>query len=37
VLPKNSAFFYDYGHFTNEGAQQVAEIVADSLKAIIKL
>jgi hypothetical protein len=30
-LPKNSKYFYDYVHFTNEGAEVVAEIVFKNL------
>lgn len=30
-LPKSSRFFYDMLHFTNEGAEAVAHIVADEL------
>jgi lysophospholipase L1-like esterase len=35
LVPKNSLYFYDYGHFTNEGAAVVAEVVSDSLVKII--
>jgi len=30
-LPKDSRLFYDFLHFTNEGAAKVAEIVAQHL------
>lgn len=32
LMPKNSFYFYDENHFTNEGASKVAEIVYDNLK-----
>ena len=31
ALPKDSTFFYDFFHFTNEGADRVAAIVHDAL------
>lgn len=31
ALPKNSLYFYDHIHFTNEGAARVAEILSDTL------
>ncbi|HLX92770.1 MAG TPA: SGNH/GDSL hydrolase family protein [Puia sp.] len=31
LMPKNSQYFYDGSHFTNQGAQKVASIVADRL------
>jgi len=30
-MPKNSKYFYDTYHFTNEGCQKVAEIIFDNL------
>lgn len=30
-LPKNSVYFYDHIHFTNEGAAKVASVLADTL------
>ncbi|GEM_PF-136512 len=30
-LPKSSAYYYDLGHYTNEGAQKVAEIIEEAL------
>jgi hypothetical protein len=30
-MPKDSRFFYDFLHFTNEGAQRVGEIIAADL------
>jgi lysophospholipase L1-like esterase len=30
-LPKDSTYFYDFFHFTNEGAERVAEALAESL------
>ncbi len=35
-MPKNSWYYYDHSHFTNEGAQKVAEIVAGELKSILR-
>ncbi|HVC96253.1 MAG TPA: SGNH/GDSL hydrolase family protein [Pirellulales bacterium] len=31
-LPKNSRYYYDYHHFTNAGAEAVAEVVAEELR-----
>lgn len=33
-MPKNSLYFYDASHFTNEGAEKVAGIVAEGFKRI---
>jgi len=33
-VPKNSLYFYDASHFTNEGADKVAGIVAEGFKRI---
>ena len=35
LMPKNSGYFYDFAHFTNAGALEVAKIVTPELKAII--
>lgn len=35
-MPKNSWYYYDHSHFTNEGALKVAEIVALKLKSILR-
>lgn len=35
-LPKNSQYFYDGLHFTNEGAAEVGEILANDLKDFLK-
>jgi hypothetical protein len=36
-MPKNSLYYYDFIHFTNEGAEKVAEILAGELqKTILK-
>lgn len=32
VLPKDSRYFYDVLHYTNEGAEKVAEIIHGELK-----
>jgi len=31
-LPKSSRYYYDYHHYTNDGAEAVAEVVAEELK-----
>lgn len=31
-MPKTSLYFYDFHHFTNEGAEKVGEIVGEKLK-----
>jgi len=36
-LPKNSLYFYDASHYTNEGAEKVAEIAAAGLTDILNL
>jgi hypothetical protein len=36
AMLKNSKYFYDFMHYTNAGAEKLASILADSLKAIIK-
>lgn len=35
-LPKNSRYFYDGLHFTNEGAEKVSEIVSENLEKYLK-
>jgi lysophospholipase L1-like esterase len=35
LMPKNSLYYYDAAHFTNAGAEKVAEMVAPELKGII--
>jgi lysophospholipase L1-like esterase len=35
LLPKDSRLYYDYYHFTNQGAEKVAEIVANELTPIL--
>jgi lysophospholipase L1-like esterase len=35
-LPKSSRYFYDYFHFTNEGAEQVGDIVHRRLSPYLK-
>ena len=36
-MPKDSRYYYDFIHFTNEGAEKVAEILAGELqKTILK-
>lgn len=34
-MPKNSLYFYDMGHFTNDGAEKVAEIVTAGLIPVL--
>lgn len=36
LMPKSSAYFYDCMHFSNAGAEKVAEIVTDSLQVYLK-
>lgn len=36
LMPKNSLYFYDQVHFTNEGAREVAAVVADNLVPILE-
>jgi hypothetical protein len=31
-LPKTSRYYYDYHHYTNAGAEAVAEVVAEELR-----
>ena len=35
LLPKNSVYFYDMSHFTNQGAEKVASIVAEGLGPVL--
>jgi hypothetical protein len=35
LMPKNSVYYYDFIHFTNVGAQKVADILFDNLTPII--
>jgi hypothetical protein len=34
-MPKNSVYYYDFIHFTNEGAGKVAAILFDHLNPIV--
>ena len=34
-MPKFSTYFYDWIHFTNQGAQQMAEIIWDDFRAML--
>jgi lysophospholipase L1-like esterase len=36
AMPRNSLYYYDQTHFTNEGAELVARVVADSLSELIR-
>jgi lysophospholipase L1-like esterase len=36
LMPKNSAYFYDFYHFTNLGAEKVAELIHPELAAWLK-
>lgn len=35
MMPKNSLFYYDMSHFTNEGAEKVADLVSSQLTPIL--
>lgn len=35
MMPKNSLYFYDMSHFTNEGAREVAELMARKLIPVL--
>lgn len=35
TMPKNSLYYYDMSHFTNQGAAKVAGLVADSLAPVL--
>jgi hypothetical protein len=35
LMPKNSLYFYDMSHFTNEGAERVATILASGLMPVL--
>ena len=35
-MPKNSIYYYDAIHFTNEGAKQVAGIVSEELSQALQ-
>jgi len=34
LMPKNSIYFYDQSHFTNVGAEKVAELISEQLKFV---
>jgi lysophospholipase L1-like esterase len=36
MMPKNSLYFYDMSHFTNQGAVKVADLVGEQLAQVIK-
>jgi lysophospholipase L1-like esterase len=36
LMPKNSLYYYDQTHFTNEGAELVAKIISRKMKEIVK-
>lgn len=36
ALPKDSRYYYDFIHFTNEGSEQVGRIVADGLRPVLE-
>lgn len=36
-MPKSTKFYYDWFHFTNEGAEKVAEIIYNSLNPYLEL
>lgn len=35
MMPKNSLYYYDQTHFTNEGAEMVARLVEEKMKGIL--
>ncbi len=37
LMPKNTAYYYDFIHFNKQGAAKVAEIVAPALQQILQL
>lgn len=36
LMPKNSLYYYDQTHYTNEGANEVAAVVAEKMRVILK-
>jgi lysophospholipase L1-like esterase len=36
MMPKNSLYYYDQTHYTNEGAQLIAQLVEEKLKEILR-
>jgi lysophospholipase L1-like esterase len=36
MMPKNSLYYYDQTHYTNQGAEIVAKVVAEKIKEILK-
>ncbi|MBD0332452.1 MAG: SGNH/GDSL hydrolase family protein [Chitinophagaceae bacterium] len=36
LMPKRSVYFYDHSHFTNQGAEKVAEILSVELEKILR-
>jgi hypothetical protein len=36
LMPKNSRYFYDMSHFTNAGAAEVADLLAQALSKVSK-
>jgi hypothetical protein len=36
LMPKNSLYFYDVSHFTNQGAEKLASIITPLLAQILK-
>ena len=37
TMPKNSIYYYDATHYTNEGAEMVARLIDNDLEKIIRL
>ena len=37
LMPKNTAYFYDFIHYNKKGAVKVAELISPELKRIIKV
>ena len=36
LMPKNTAYFYDFIHFNKKGSVKVANLLTDELRLIIK-
>jgi lysophospholipase L1-like esterase len=36
LMPKNSLYYYDQTHYTNEGAREVAKVVAEKMRDILR-
>ena len=36
LMPRNSLYYYDQMHYTNQGAEEVAKVVAEKMRYILK-